>query len=170
MLRYRFRMATPEHKDALDRTFEVGIVLKGVDGLLELVGGLVILLVSPQAITRVVAALTEHELSEDPHDFVATHLLHSAHGLSGSAIAFGSAYLLSHGLVKVLLVGALLKGRLWAYPLMIAFLVAFIGYQLYRIASRPTIGLSLLTVFDAAIVALTVREYRKQRGFAPGSA
>jgi uncharacterized membrane protein len=49
---------------------------------------------------------------------------------------------------------------------MIAFLVAFIVYQLYRIASKPTVGLSLLTVFDAAIVALTVREYGRRRASA----
>jgi len=156
-------MTHEEHMDALDRTFEVGIILKGADGVLELIGGLIILFLSPQAITRVVTTLTQHELSEDPHDFIATHLLHSAHGLTGSAVAFGSAYLLSHGLVKVVLVGALLRAKLWAYPWMIAFLLAFIGYQVYRIVEKPTFGLTALTVFDIGIVALTGREYGKRR-------
>jgi uncharacterized membrane protein len=47
---------------------------------------------------------------------------------------------------------------------MIVFLVAFIGYQLYRIALHPTLGLTALTIFDALIAWLTWREYRRQRG------
>jgi uncharacterized membrane protein len=42
-------------------------------------------------------------------------------------------------------------------------LVAFIGYQLYRIALHPSLGLTALTIVDAIIVWLTWREYRKQR-------
>jgi uncharacterized membrane protein len=34
----------------------------------------------------------------------------------------GAVYLLAHGLVKVILVAALLKNQLWAYPWTIAFL------------------------------------------------
>ncbi len=45
---------------------------------------------------------------------------------------------------------------------MIAFLLIFIGYQLYRIVREPTFGLSALTIFDAFIVWLTWREWRKQ--------
>jgi uncharacterized membrane protein len=150
-------------RDLLDRIFEVGIILKGLDGLLELIGGALFLTVSPAALNRVVGRLTQHELSEDPHDVIATHLLRVTHGLTGSAVAFAAAYLLLHGIVKVVLVVALLRNKLWAYPWMIAFLFAFIGYQLYRVALHPTLGLTALTIFDAVIVWLTWREYRKQR-------
>jgi uncharacterized membrane protein len=46
---------------------------------------------------------------------------------------------------------------------MIAVLLLFIGYQLYRIVLNPTAGLIGLTVFDIVIVALTWREYLLQR-------
>lgn len=149
-------------KDLLDRTFEIGIILKGLDGLLELVGGVLLLLVSPATINRFIAGLTQHELSEDPNDLIATHLLRLAHGLTGSAVRFAAAYLLLHGIVKVVLVGALLRNKLWAYPWMIGFLIVFIAYQLYRITLAPTAGLVALTVFDAFVAWLTLREYRKQ--------
>ena len=106
----------------LDQAFQIGIILKGLDGVLEVIGGLLLLVVSPATIDRVVTGLTQHELSEDPHDFLATHLLKTAHGLTGSAVLFGAAYLLSHGAVKIILVAALLKNELWAYPWTIAFL------------------------------------------------
>jgi uncharacterized membrane protein len=60
------------------------------------------------------------------------------------------------------LVAALLRNQVWAYPWTIAFLLTFIGYQLYRIVLEPTLGLSALTIFDAFIVWLTWREWRKQ--------
>jgi uncharacterized membrane protein len=147
----------------LDRAFEVGIILKGLNGAVELVGGLLLLFVTPDQLHRFVRALTQGELSEDPHDLVATYLLHTANGLTGSAVLFGAIYLLAHGLVKVVLVVALLLNKLWAYPWMIVVLLVFIGYQLYRIILSPTAGLVALTAFDAAILVLTWREYRQQR-------
>ena len=150
-------------KDWLDRVFEVGIVLKGLNGLLEIIGGILLLLVSPTDINTVVAALTQHELSEDPRDPIASRLLHTADGLTGPGLLFGAAYLLVHGIVKVVLVLALLRNKMWAYPWMIGVLIAFIGYQTYQLSLTPTAGLIALTIFDLAIVALTWREYRHQR-------
>jgi uncharacterized membrane protein len=149
--------------DLLDRTFAVGIILKGLDGVLEVVGGLLLLVVSPATIDRITRALTQHELSEDPHDFLGTHLLHAAGSLTGSSVRFGAAYLISHGVVKIVLVAALLKNKLWAYPWMIAFLIGFIVYQIYRMTFAFSIGLLALTVFDLLVAWLTYREYGKQR-------
>jgi uncharacterized membrane protein len=150
-------------QDTLDRVFEIGIIAKGLNGLAELVGGLLLLFVSPGAIHHLVAMVTQGELSEDPHDVIARYLLHTADGLTGSALLFGAAYLLVHGAVKVVLVIALLLNKLWAYPCMITVLLIFIGYQLYRIVLQPSVSLVALTVFDAVIVVLTWREYRRQR-------
>ena len=99
--------------DLLDRTFEVGITLKGLDGVLEVVGGVLLLVVSPVTINQLVGSLTQHELSQDPHDFIATHLLNAASGLTGSSARFGAIYLLLHGVVKIVLVAALLRDQLW---------------------------------------------------------
>ena len=154
-------------KDSLDRLFEIGIILKGVDGVAELVGGLLLLFVTPADIHHLAAVLTQGELSEDPNDVIARYLLHTANGLTGNAVIFGAVYLLVHGAVKVVLVVALLLNKLWAYPSMIIILLIFIGYQLYRIALDPSAGLIALTVFDALIVVLTGREYRRQRQAPP---
>lgn len=150
-------------KDLLDRTFEVAIILKGLDGVLEVIGGLVLLVVTPATINRIVTALTQHELSQDPHDFVATRFLNTAHGLTRSVVLFGALYLLAHGVVKIVLVVALLRNRLWAYPWMIVFLLVFILYQVYRMTLGPSAGLAALTAFDVFVVWLTYREYQKQR-------
>jgi uncharacterized membrane protein len=149
--------------DLLDRAFAVGIIIKGLDGVLEVMGGVLLLIISPTTIDHLTRALTQHELSEDPHDFLATHLLQAAGGLTGSSLEFGAGYLLLHGAVKIVLVAALLRDKIWAYPWMIAFLVLFIVYQIYRMTFAFSIGLLGLTIFDVVVVWLTYREYRKQR-------
>ena len=150
---------------ALDKTFKIGLVLKGLDGILEVAGGILLLLLSPHDIQRLVRTLTAHELSQDPHDLIARYLVHSTSHLTSGITVFGAIYLLSHGIAKIVLVALVLRDKLWAYPWLIALLLAFIGYQLYRItAVRFSVGLTALTVFDAALVWLTWREYRSKRG------
>ena len=152
-----------KHDRLLDRTFEISLILKGLDGVLELFGGVLLFFVSPASIQHLARVLTEHELSTDPHDFLATHLLHSAGKLTAGTTLFGAIYLFSHGLVKVVLVAAVLKEKLWAYPWMVAFLVLFIIYQIYRMVDKFSVALLLLTLFDAFIVWLTLLEYKKHR-------
>ncbi len=146
---------------SLDRTFRISVGLKGLDGALELIGGIVLLFVRPHTIQHLARTLTQHELSQDPHDFISRHLLHSAGNLTHGTTLFAAIYLLSHGLAKVVLVVAVLRDEVWAYPGMIALLILFIVYQLYRLAAvRVTVGVSLLTAFDVFVVWLTWREYQ----------
>jgi uncharacterized membrane protein len=153
---------------ALDKTFKIGLVLKGLDGVLEVVGGILLLLLSPQAIEHLVRVLTAHELSEDPHDLIARYLLHTTAHLGRGTTLFGAIYLLSHGIAKIVLVALVLRDKLWAYPWLIGLLLAFIAYQLYRItAVHFSAGLTALTIFDAFLVWLTWREYRSKRARAP---
>ena len=163
------RRAGRRPASVLDRTFKVSIALKGLDGALEIVGGIVLFFVAPATLQQWARTLTAHELTQDPHDFVARHLLHSASQLSHSTTLFGAIYLLSHGLAKVVLVIALLRERLWAYPGLIGLLGVFIVYQLYRLTYRFTIGLTLLTVFDVFVVGLTIREYALARARPPAA-
>lgn len=148
------------------RFFAIGIVAKGLDGLLELVGGILLLFSTPGTIQHLVSLLTQEELSEDPRDFIATRLVAGSAGITGSTLVFAAAYLFVHGLVKVVLVVALLRDKRWAYPWMIAVLLAFIAYQVFEIVVHPTVGLVALTVFDVLVVVLTWHEYRKLRSAA----
>jgi uncharacterized membrane protein len=148
---------------ALDDTFKISVSIKGVDGALEIIGGAILLFVRPTTLDQIARSLTEHELAQDPHDFIARHVLHSAGQLTHGSTLFAAVYLLSHGIAKVVLVIALLRDQLWAYPATIALLGAFIAYQLYRLSYRLTLGLTLLTIFDTFVVWLTWREYRSKR-------
>jgi uncharacterized membrane protein len=64
------------------------------------------------------------------------------------------SYLLVHGLVKVVLVLAVIKNTLWAYPAMIGFLVIFIFYQIGQMIYHFSLGLLILTILDILIILL----------------
>ncbi len=142
------------------RIFELSICVKSIDGVLEIVGGVLLLLVSGATLNRLVGALTQHELVEDPRDWIANALRQAAAQLSAGTKLFGSMYLIAHGLLKVFLVVALFRGKLWAYPVTMVFLSIFIAYQIYRLSYNDSIGLMLLTLLDIATVILIWREYR----------
>jgi uncharacterized membrane protein len=140
--------------------------LKGLDGLLELAGGALLLLVSPDTLNRWAEQLTQHELSQDPNDYLAHHLLRLTANLHHTQL-FGALYLLTHGLVKIVVVVGLYLRQRWAYPVAFVFLGGFVIYQLYRLTFAPTAGLALLTAFDLFIIWLTWREYRRTKASEP---
>ena len=150
-------------KSILRSTFRTGITMKGIDGLLEAIGGVLLWFIKPSAMSATIQALCQHELSRDPHDFIAAHFLHISERVAHSDPLFASIYLLSHGLVKVILAIVLWMDELWAYPLAIGVFSAFSVYQIYRYTHTHAVALLVLTVFDAAIVWLTWEEYRVQK-------
>jgi len=123
--------------DRLDKVFEVGILLKGLDGLLEIAGGVLLLLIKPQYLNQLASTLTQHELSEDPHDFLSSYILHSTQNLAAGSLVFAALYLLSHGIVKIVLVWEILHNRFWAYLGLIYLTIGFMVYQISPIQLLP---------------------------------
>jgi uncharacterized membrane protein len=143
--------------------FEIGILLKGVHAALEVIGGVLLWLVSPASLSRVVRLLTQNELTEDPHDFLANIMLKAGERYSMSTQHFAVLYLLSHGLIKAVLVVLLWRKKLWAYPLAVAALVLFIVFQTVRWTTTHSAFLAAFTVLDAIMIWLTLVEYQRIR-------
>jgi uncharacterized membrane protein len=143
------------------------VLFKGVHALIEIAGGIALYIVSTETIVQAIRRYSYDELVEDKHDWVANHLLQFAQTFSVAEHNFYAFYLLSHGLIKSLLVIGLLRERLWAYPASFAVFSAFIAYQLYRYTFTHDIGLILLSIFDAFVIYLAVHEYRLLRRHLP---
>ena len=154
-------------RSRLHVAFEIGVILKGLNGFLELIGGILLLVVPPSAIQRFVVGLTHNELSRDPSDFIATHLRAAAEQLSVGGKLFAAIYLLSHGVIKAVLVYALLKDKLWAFPWAIGVFAAFGVYQMYRYFIQPSGWLIALTVLDVVVILLTWAEWQRVRHKSP---
>jgi uncharacterized membrane protein len=149
-------------RDALDKTFDVTLIVKGVYGVVELIGGILLLVITPATIDRIARWFTHHALAEDTDDFVARHLLYLTDNLHKAQI-FGAVYLLIHGVVKPVIVIGLLRREHWAYYVAFVFLGGFVVYQIFRLSYDPSVWLTMLTIFDLFIIGLTWREYRRMR-------
>jgi uncharacterized membrane protein len=150
-------------KDIIHISFELGLLIKGIDGLLEILGGFLLLFLSPGRLNSLTTILTRHELSEDPKDLVANALVRFSYSFSISTQYFGVFYLISHGIIKCVLILLLWKKKLWAYPLTIISLILFIAYQIYRYSVSQSASLLVLTAFDIIMIILTSIEYNEYK-------
>ena len=142
----------------LHRLFELAIFVKGVDGVLETIGGLLILFVPLHSLDTLVRWLLAHELSES-RDWVARAVEHLLDSLSLNSKLFASIYLIGHGLVKIFLVYALWREKLWAFPVALWFLALFVVYQLYRFTHTHSTALLILALLDVCVGWFIWREY-----------
>jgi uncharacterized membrane protein len=145
----------------IHKVFIVSLILKGLNSLLEIVGGIFFLFTG--SVASIVNYLIKGELIEDPTDFVATHIQHVLPYFSSHSQLYASFYLFTHGIIKLVLVICLLRKKLWAYPATIAALFLFIGYQLYKLYFAYSLTLTLLTIFDIVIIILTWHEYKAMK-------
>jgi uncharacterized membrane protein len=143
----------------LHRIFELGVIAKGIDGALELVGGLLLLFLSPVAITGAILLLVQGELKEDPTDLVANLLVHSTGTIIKSRVP-ASGFLILHGTVKLALVAGLATNKLWSYPAAIAVFTGFAIYQIYQLVQQKSVFLGIVTALDIVVVLLISGEYR----------
>jgi len=143
--------------------FEIGIWFKGIDGVLELIGGILLLTTHPDTINNLIVNLTEHELRNDPGDWICNTLRHAGDHLSDHTQFWGSLYLLSHGAIKVFLAGGILLNKLWAYPTAMIVIGGFILFQSGRLAVHFSVPLLIATAVDLAIVLLVWHEYARAK-------
>jgi uncharacterized membrane protein len=159
----RVKMEQHDRDKTVHILFDIGLIGKAVDGVLEVIGGVILFFVNPEQINGMLRIFTRHELSEDPHDVLANLLLHSVQHLSADTKVFAAFFLLWHGVVKAGLVWALFRKHLWAYPIAIVAFGLFLAYQVYRYSHTRSAWLLALSILDISVIVLTWLEYRRIR-------
>jgi uncharacterized membrane protein len=143
------------------RLFEIGVVLKGLHGVLELVAAGVIYVVSGTTIYNIVTSVLRQELIEDPNDFLANLLLQHTH-VSTAGKDFAALYLFVSAIANIVIMTGLLLHRKGFFPVAHVVIGAFILYQMYLFAQTHSVWLIALIVYDAAIMFLIHGEYRRR--------
>lgn len=142
------------------RVFQIGLYLKAAHSVLEILGGLALAVVNQEEILRLAHRLTRAEIFEDPRDWIANYILQSAQNLSVDKKFAAALFLLSHGIIKLFLIVAVLRRKHWAYPAFMIALGLLIAYQSYRLSHIFSPGLFALTILDAIVLVLAWHEYR----------
>ncbi|WP_414940603.1 DUF2127 domain-containing protein [Amycolatopsis sp. cmx-11-51] len=143
-----------------EKLFRIAIALKGLDGALQLVGGLVLMIVPASVITGFAHAVVTRDLLGDAEGTLARHLeLAAGHFVEGRT--FAVVYLVAHGLIKLGLVWALARKVMRAYPVAAVVLSAFVVYEIFRAVHTHSLALPFFAALDVVIVVLVLREYRQ---------
>ncbi len=144
-----------------DFFFRVGLIIKGVDSVFEVVGG--VLLMMPMKIARYLAVLSHHEVYRH-HDVLAGKIDHLSESIVMHSSMGEAAYLMVHGLAKVILIYAIFRDRKWGYKGLITVLSLFATIELVRAFTAHEVMTGVLSLFDVIMVFLIVKEYRVRFG------
>ncbi|MFA6184939.1 MAG: DUF2127 domain-containing protein [Candidatus Shapirobacteria bacterium] len=148
-------------EEILGKLFEIIVFFKGLEGVFEILGGaLLVYSAKTDKLVQFILKITEHELTQDPNDFLANKLVEITQNIS-PGINFGMVYLLVHGLIKTFLSIMLLKRKLWAYPLAIYTWFTLVILLLFKFFSGWEPLYLMLMFFDLATGILTIIDYRK---------
>lgn len=142
------------------KLFKFSLALKGLQALAEIIAGCVFYSVSISSFSFFIQKLVSSELIEDPNNSIFSYIFNSAQNFSLADKSYFAFYLLSHGFVKFVLIGGILKNKVWAYPVFLVVQVIFIIYQTTSAIYRHSIILAVITLFDLLILWLVWHEYK----------
>lgn len=136
------------------------ILIKGFDGAVETLAGLILALTGPERIYEWVFRLTAPELGTGHHP--AIHAIRTgAEKLASGPHQFVIVYLLVHGLLKLSVAVALLGGSArWIFPAASLILTGFIAYMSWRLSLHWSDWLLGAALFDLLTLALVLNEWR----------
>lgn len=148
-------------KEFLHDIFLIGIFIKGIDGILELIAGIILLITKSNFISNFVQRIFQHELFEDPKDLIANYFVQTSTNISVSLLLFVAIYLIIHGIIKIGIFLGLWYKQAWAYPIAAIVLSLFVIYQSIRLFSNHSIILLFLILVDISIIILLRFEYKR---------
>ena len=140
--------------------FRLSLLGKALLALVQVLGGLFLLVMPGDTIRQTVDALTRSELAQDPTDRFARAVMHWATTINPSAEQFYIIYLLGHGAIHVVVVTALLLKSRVAYPFSLATLMAFVLYQTWEYLHTFDPALLALTAIDIFVIVIVILEHR----------
>jgi len=149
------------NKINLDKLFGFALLMKGLNAILEIISSILLIIIKPEQIVKTISFFTSQEIVEDPKDFAANFLIKAFHNYSITSNTFWILYLLSHGVIKIILVIFLSKRKYKIYPVAIGVFVLFLLYEVYKLLIDGTFSIILLIIIDIITIYLTILEYKK---------
>jgi uncharacterized membrane protein len=144
--------------------FLVAIGIKGFDGAIETVFGLIVLIAGPQwiyswAMWTIAPDLATHLAGHLGH--ASAHIVQHGAGAFVQSSTFVTVYLLSHGSLKLALAIFLFLEQRWIFPVAAIVLSGFVVYMTHRAMLHWSVWLAAFAMLDALTLALVLNEWRQ---------
>ncbi|MBI4090435.1 MAG: DUF2127 domain-containing protein [Candidatus Komeilibacteria bacterium] len=147
----------------LHRLFRIGVIGKGIHGLIELSGAILLYITSNTTILNIAESLTKGELAEDPNDILANLFLQTTSHVSQQGKDFAALYLFVAAVVNITLSIGLLMNRRRMFPIAIGIVGVFALYEIYLFVRTASPYLPVLILYDCVIIWLVYAEYKRGR-------
>jgi len=136
--------------------FRLGLIVKGVDSLFEVIGGMI--LTTPTKLARYILIVSQHEAFRH-HTALAGRLDRLADATTMHPSMGEAVYLIVHGAAKIVLILAIARGFRWGYLGFMVILSMFALIEIVRACAAREIVTGLLGAFDVGVVFVIYREY-----------
>jgi uncharacterized membrane protein len=132
----------------LDRVFVVTISIKAFNGIVELIAAFALALTSKDFLINMFSSYISEEFVSEPHDIFTNIIISFASHLRPDTQHFVIAYIAIHGFINIGLA-------------LMAVLILFIFYQIYRCSHTHSIVLGIFIILDILTVFLIHYECKK---------
>jgi uncharacterized membrane protein len=142
--------------------FVATVAVKGIDGVIETLLGLLLALTGQDKLFLFVLRFTTPELHSNPGNGVAKAVQTGASDLAASG-TFAILYLLVHGILKSGIAINLLSGKRWIFAPTVLILGGFVLYLGYRATLHWSWWSFSFALFDLFTLALLVNEWAQPK-------
>jgi uncharacterized membrane protein len=139
--------------------FNISIVLKGVDGLIELIGGVLFAILEKEVILKLIIDFLSYDLFKIPNKTVLELATTVSHDLDTSIRNFIIAVLIGNGFIKIAFAIGLLLRKMFIFPISIIFLIGLLIYQIIQTFYTPSLYLIFFNLFDFAVIVVIWLQY-----------
>lgn len=143
----------------LQTLFSASIIIKCIDGLIELAGGLSFIILDTDTIVEMWSRLLHYNLFHIHNVEILKLVTAASNALTTNVKVFISTILICNGFAKVTMAVPLFFRKLYAFPISLIFLVILLIYSIVQTFYTPSIYLTLFNIFDAAVILVIWLEY-----------
>ncbi len=146
---------------ALHDLFLISIILKGFNGLFQVILGVIIFIIKKDILINLVQKLFQISFIQKQTNFLTILLVDFSEKLSSSTVFFFATYLIIRGIIKIIMFLGLYYKKIWIYPLSGILSLFFTIYQLFRFLRTNSIVLLFSATIDIGFIFLLNNEYKK---------
>jgi uncharacterized membrane protein len=143
------------------RAFWLSLFLKGLDGALQLLGGVAVLVAEPGTLGKAYRWLSRFLIGNRVHNPEADFIKVTAESFHMNVEMLVAIYLLVNGVIKVLLVYGLLKEKLWVFPAACVGFGLMFSLEVYRLSIHFFWGIFILMCISVFVITMVILEWRK---------
>jgi uncharacterized membrane protein len=157
---HRFFFGKSRKEKVFELLFSLSMILKGIDGIIELLGGIAFAAVNKEKMLQwFYDFLMNEKAFQISNETILKWVTAFSDALQTNVRVFITIILIGNGIIKIVMAIALLMRKYAAFPWSLFFLVLLFVYQIVQTIQSPSWFLYFFDAFDFAIILVIWKQY-----------